>query len=106
RVDPTTGRGVPENSGYVGEGTSNASRVLALGLRNPFRFTVRDEILVVGDVGAADTEEIDTLMLGELSDEIPNFGWPCLEGAEETGLLGVDDPDSAWHACAAVRADP
>lgn len=53
RIDPITGRGVEDNPYYgvagfdaadpADHGTSNASRVLALGLRNPFRITVRDD---------------------------------------------------------------
>ncbi len=102
RIDPVTGHGVPDNPLYDGDGSSNASRVIALGLRNPFRFTVHSDRLVIGDVGDGDFEELDTQHLG--SDEVPNYGWPCLEGTSPTDLgevAGADDgpPD----LCADVR---
>ena len=53
-------------------------RIVAYGLRNPFRFAIRpgtDE-LWVGDVGWSTTEEIDRLPAGQ----VRNFGWPCFEG--------------------------
>lgn len=106
RIDSVTGKGVPGNPRFEGDGTSNASRVLAMGFRNPFRFTVHDDLLVVGDVGEGDVEEIDTLVLDDLGEQgapVPNFGWPCLEGDGPTPLGDVDDVDSPWHACAALR---
>lgn len=107
RIDAATGRGVPGNPLFEGDGTSNASRVLAMGFRNPFRFTVHDGLLVVGDVGEGDVEEIDTMVLADVIDQpgasVPNFGWPCLEGDGPTPLGDVDDADSPWHACASVR---
>ncbi|MFD0804581.1 PQQ-dependent sugar dehydrogenase [Nocardioides caeni] len=109
RIDSETGRGVPGNPLHTGDGSSNASRVLAMGFRNPFRFTHHDGLLVVGDVGEGDVEEIDTLVFDEVIDRpgasVPNFGWPCLEGDGPTPLGVVDAPDSPWQACAAVRAD-
>lgn len=104
RLDPQTGRGVPDNPLYTGDGSSNASRVLALGLRNPFRFAVRGDQMVIGDVGEGDWEEINVAHL-DGSDEVANFGWPCREGDGPTGVGDVTDPASPWHACAAVRAD-
>ncbi|MDP3969239.1 MAG: PQQ-dependent sugar dehydrogenase [Nocardioides sp.] len=103
RIDATTGRGVPGNPLYTGDGSSNASRVLALGLRNPFRFTVHEGRLVIGDVGEGDAEEIDVHLLDEPHTGVPNFGWPCLEGKQETSLGDVTDPSSPWHGCADVR---
>ncbi|KRA37290.1 MULTISPECIES: PQQ-dependent sugar dehydrogenase [unclassified Nocardioides] len=104
RIDPATGRGVPDNPLYVGDGSSNASRVVALGLRNPFRFTVHGDQLVIGDVGEMTWEELDVLEL-DPSQEVANFGWPCLEGDEATALGDVSALDSPWSACGAVRAE-
>ncbi|KRB75899.1 hypothetical protein ASE01_12660 [Nocardioides sp. Root190] len=104
RVDPATGQGVPGNPGYDGDGASNASRVLALGLRNPFRFTLHDGHLVIGEVGEGTVEEVDVVELHDL-EEPANFGWPCREGEEPTALGDVADEESPWHACAAVRSD-
>ncbi|KRC56618.1 MULTISPECIES: PQQ-dependent sugar dehydrogenase [unclassified Nocardioides] len=105
RIDPATGEGVPGNPSYDGDGSTNASRVLALGLRNPFRFTVHDGHLVIGEVGEGATEEIDLLELDDADeqDEVANYGWPCLEGTAATPLGDVADEDNAWHACAQVR---
>lgn len=107
RIDATTGRGVPDNPLFDGDGSSNASRVLAMGLRNPFRFTVHDGLLVIGDVGEGRIEEIDTLELDDFDESgaaVPNYGWPCREGDLDTPLGAVEDPGSPWRACAAIRS--
>ena len=39
RVNPLTGAGYADNPFYDGDPTSNRSKVYALGLRNPYRFT-------------------------------------------------------------------
>jgi glucose/arabinose dehydrogenase len=78
RGDPSTGAGLPGNPS-AGLTDPNARRIIAYGMRNPFRFTTRpntDE-LWVGDVGWNDWEEINVLpALGG----VENFGWPCYEG--------------------------
>lgn len=106
RIDPVTGHGVPDNPLYVGDGSSNASRVLALGLRNPFRFTVHDDQLVIGDVGEMTWEEINVLDLDSPEPAaVANFGWPCREGDEATALGDVSAPESPWSTCADVRVE-
>jgi PKD repeat protein len=78
RVDPNTGAGLPDNP-LAGSTDANARRIIAHGLRNPFRFTPRPNTseLWVGDVGWNDWEEINVLpVLGS----VENFGWPCYEG--------------------------
>lgn len=104
RIDPVTGHGVPDNPLYVGDGSSNASRVLALGLRNPFRFTVHGDQLVIGDVGEMTWEEVNVLDVEE-SAEVANFGWPCREGEGATDLGDVSALDSPWSSCGAVRGE-
>ena len=82
RLDPQTGGGLPDNPFWTGDPYDEASRVWALGLRNPFRFAVSPQDpfnperteLYVGDVGDGRYEEIDRVEGGE------NFGWPCFEG--------------------------
>lgn len=57
----------------------NEGRIIAYGLRNPFRFAVRpgtDEVWI-GDVGWVRNEEID---VASTSGPVRNFGWPCFEG--------------------------
>jgi glucose/arabinose dehydrogenase len=76
RLDPNTGAGAPGNP-FAG-GDQNAARIVAEGLRNPFRFTFRPGTneLWIGDVGWDTWEEIDRLAPPTFS----NFGWPCYEG--------------------------
>jgi glucose/arabinose dehydrogenase len=81
RIDPATGAGVPGNPFYSSS-DPNARRIVAYGLRNPFRFTQRpgtDE-LWIGDVGWNTWEEIDRVV-SPTSTTASNFGWPCYEGA-------------------------
>ena len=88
RINPLTGAGYADNPFYDGDPNSNRSKVYALGLRNPYRFTFDPGgQLVVGDVGGERWEEINR------GDPGANFGWPCLEGAL---------PNSGDPACAAV----
>jgi glucose/arabinose dehydrogenase len=61
RVDPATGNGVTGNPMYNPQNpSSNASRIIGYGLRNPFRFTFRPGTseLWVGDVGWNTWEEV------------------------------------------------
>ncbi|HEU4491473.1 MAG TPA: PQQ-dependent sugar dehydrogenase [Jiangellales bacterium] len=86
RVDPTTGAGLPDNP-LAASTDANARRIIAYGLRNPFRFTARpgtDE-LWVGDVGWNDWEEIN-VVADPTNSVVENFGWPCYEGnGRQTG---------------------
>jgi glucose/arabinose dehydrogenase len=79
RVDPATGDALPDNPLFGGDPTDD--RIIAYGLRNPFRFAVKpgtDQIWI-GDVGWNTWEEIDKL--GDANDLVAeNFGWPCYEG--------------------------
>lgn len=89
RVDPASGDGLPDNPFYDPTAPRSArSRVWAMGLRNPFRFTVRPRadhgsrhevpapgVLYLGEVGWDLREEIDVVAApGQ------NFGWPLFEG--------------------------
>ncbi|MBI3767690.1 MAG: PQQ-dependent sugar dehydrogenase [Deltaproteobacteria bacterium] len=80
RVDPATGGPLPDNP--LADGSiPGAERIIAHGLRNPFRMTMRPGTseLWIGDVGWSDWEEIDRL--DSVSDRVvANFGWPCYEG--------------------------
>jgi glucose/arabinose dehydrogenase len=101
RLNPDTGAGVPGNPMYnASSPSSNASRILAYGFRNPFRFTTRpgtNEIWVA-DVGWGIYEEIDRVTTPTPT-VAPNYGWPCLEW--ETHLSGYRDLDM----CKALYAD-
>jgi glucose/arabinose dehydrogenase len=110
RIDPATGLGLPDNPFFTGDPADLASRVWAIGLRNPFRFTLvpgtaPPEALFVCDVGNDRWEEINLCRGGE------NFGWPCYEGAPQEpdyqaldpfgycvlAEFAVTDPWLAWH---------
>jgi cysteine-rich repeat protein len=83
-IDPVTGNGLPTNPFYDAACPScNRSKVYALGLRNPFRFTLHPVTgePYIGDVAWNTWEEINT---GKGS----NFGWPCYEG----GAAGTPPP--------------
>jgi glucose/arabinose dehydrogenase/PKD repeat protein len=85
RIDPATGAGVPGNPFYSSADV-NARRIVAYGLRNPFRFTQRpgtDE-LWIGDVGWNTWEEVNRVV-APTSTTASNFGWPCYEGASPQG---------------------
>jgi PKD repeat protein len=83
RVDPATGNGVAGNPMYDAQNpSSNASRIIGYGLRNPFRFTFRPGTseLWVGDVGWSTWEEVNRMTSPTPTNPV-NFGWPCYEGA-------------------------
>ena len=88
RIDPETGDGIPSNPFYdENDPSAPRSRVWTLGLRNPFRFTIRPEsgssdpadgdpgALYIADVGGGQWEELTIVTKpGE------NLGWPLFEG--------------------------
>src|SRR5688500_17494611 len=80
RINPTTGAGAPGNP-LAGSASPNKQRIVAYGLRNPFRFAVRPGTseLWIGDVGWSRTEEINRLAAPAAA-PVENFGWPCYEG--------------------------
>jgi glucose/arabinose dehydrogenase len=102
RVDPATGAGVPGNPFYSSS-DANARRIVAYGLRNPFRFTQRpgtDE-LWIGDVGWNTWEEINRLV-SPTNTTASNFGWPCYEGASpQSGYQGA-----GLNLCSSLYSTP
>ncbi len=93
RIDPETGLGLPDNPFFTGKAGDHASRIWALGLRNPFRFTLRPgsgipEKLYIGDVGWGTVEEID-----HAQRNAENFGWPCFEGPRVENSYDNADPN-------------
>jgi uncharacterized repeat protein (TIGR03806 family) len=64
-----------------GYGSQNCPEIWAWGLRNPWRWSFDRETddLWVGDVGAADIEEVNRVKRGG------NYGWRCFEGTRDTG---------------------
>jgi glucose/arabinose dehydrogenase len=84
RVDPDTGAAMAGNPNTTGD--ANARRIVAHGLRNPYRFALRPGTNEVwtGDVGWGSWEEINRVVPGA----VRNFGWPCYEG---TGRMSSYD---------------
>ncbi len=93
RIDPDTGNGSAGNP-FASSTDANARRIVAYGLRNPFRIGFRPGTreLWSGDVGWNDWEEINRL--GDAADATAeNFGWPCHEGsARQAGYDGANLP--------------
>jgi glucose/arabinose dehydrogenase len=90
RVDPGTGAGLPDNPG-AGSGDANVRRIVAYGMRNPFRFGVRPGTgeVWIGDVGWNTWEEIERLQNPTAA--VTNLGWPCYEGSGRQS--GYDSAD-------------
>ena len=88
RINPANGNGISSNPFYNSASPrSAASRVWAMGFRNPFRFTIRPNTgstnpatadigeIYVGDVGWSTYEELNIVKAAAT-----NCGWPIFEG--------------------------
>ena len=90
RINPDTGApaaGNPLLGPPAGDDT-----IIAYGLRNPFRFTVRPGTheVYVSDVGWNLYEEINVVPDGT-DGIVENFGWPCYEGSDrQPAFDGLD----------------
>ena len=101
RIDPETGEGWPGNP-LASSPDANARRIVAFGLRNPFRFVIDPATheVYVGNVGWNDFEEIDRF---NPSAEVPyNSGWPCYEGPERQ----LNYEGAHLSLCESLYADP
>jgi glucose/arabinose dehydrogenase len=97
RIDPATGLGAPDNPFYdAARPDAIRSKVLAYGLRNPFRFVLDRDVgdLWIADPGSSLWEELNRLP-DEFSVERgeANFGWPCYEGGAGRSLRQPDMRD-------------
>jgi glucose/arabinose dehydrogenase len=83
RIDPRKHGGhlSPSSNPFAHGG--GRDEILALGLRNPFRFSfdARTGAIWIGDVGQDRREEIDTAGSGGLAGA--NFGWNIIEGDDQ-----------------------
>ncbi|MDP9795983.1 glucose/arabinose dehydrogenase [Catenuloplanes nepalensis] len=84
RLNPATGAGAGGNP-LSASSDANARRIVAYGLRNPFRFAMRPGTSEVwtGDVGWNTWEEINRVTNPGAGPV--NFGWPCFEGGGRQG---------------------
>lgn len=112
RIDPATGLGLPSNPYYTGNADDFRSRVWAYGLRNPFRFAVRQNgssnpsagnpgVVYIADVGWGQYEEIDISKNGGGE----NYGWPCYEGTRTTQFFN-DNPDHSGCSTIGTPENP
>ncbi|WP_223788363.1 PQQ-dependent sugar dehydrogenase [Marinicella meishanensis] len=79
---------IPPDNPYVG--VTGADEVWVSGLRNPWRFSF-DRVtgdLFIGDVGEDTWEEFNHVAATSNGGE--NFGWPCFEGGDFSGVGGCD----------------
>lgn len=81
RLNPANGLAAAGNP-YISSPDLNKRRIVAYGLRNPFRFTMRPGTneAWLSDVGWNGWEEI-VRVADPLATTPANFGWPCYEGA-------------------------
>lgn len=87
RVNRFTGAPMPDNPRTTG--STNERRIIAYGLRNPFRLALHPVSgeLWIGDVGWTEWEEINRH--GSPTGSVRNYGWPCREGASlQPGIYG------------------
>ncbi|GAB3853389.1 PQQ-dependent sugar dehydrogenase [Dactylosporangium cerinum] len=92
RVDPLTGAARPGNPLYSTGSDANARRIVAMGLRNPFRWTFRPGTTEawIADSGWRNWEEINRLP-NPVAPAPTNFGWPCYEGSrQQPGFNNAD----------------
>jgi PKD repeat protein len=104
RVNLANGNGYANNPFYNGDPGSNRSKVFALGVRNPWRFTFQPGTgaLFVADVGNNKWEEINRVPAGA------NLGWPCFEGRAENAFDPECQPtlSGAWPMTHGVYVYP
>ncbi|OGO54544.1 MAG: hypothetical protein A2V85_10960 [Chloroflexi bacterium RBG_16_72_14] len=110
RIDPDTGEGSAGNP-LSASTDANNRRIVAHGFRNAFRWTFRPGTTEVylGDVGNQTWEEIERIVMpgGALTrTTLPNFGWPCYEGVDRSGLesLGLNLCTNLYGQAGAVTA--
>jgi len=75
-VDSDDPFGIPPDNPYVDGG--GEPPVWAIGLRNPWRFTIDGNLMYIADVGQAGIEEVNVVGLDEPG---ANFGWAIMEGS-------------------------
>ncbi len=95
RVDRTTGKGLSTNPWP--NRTGNWKRVIAYGLRNPFRLAFHPATgdLYIADVGGGAFEEVERLT--DPGGTAEDFGWPCYEGAARMPAYDGMDLDLCEH---------
>jgi glucose/arabinose dehydrogenase len=97
RIDPhAPGKraySVPRSNPYVGKRGRN--EILALGLRNPYRFSFDKGRILIGDVGQSSWEEVDYASPKRLRGA--NFGWDHFEGDHRSHYPGDNEARRPRH---------
>ncbi|MDP6518503.1 MAG: PQQ-dependent sugar dehydrogenase, partial [Planctomycetota bacterium] len=75
----------------VTSSNSACPEILAMGLRNPFRISMADNVVYIGEVGT-NYEELNTF---DYTDNTVDFGWPGQDGPG--GGAGLTDPLLAYQ---------
>ncbi|BCJ42132.1 hypothetical protein Aiant_27890 [Actinoplanes ianthinogenes] len=92
RLDPATGAAAPGNPN-LGAADPDTRRIVAHGLRNPYRITMRPGTneTWISDTGWNTWEEVDRVVNPTAG--VTNFGWPCYEGnARQSGYDSANLP--------------
>jgi len=81
--------GIPSDNPFIGD-PNTRDEIWALGLRNPFRFTMDPETnsIWIGDVGQNAREEVNRASLSQAG---LNYGWRCYEGNAPFNTSGCPD---------------
>jgi glucose/arabinose dehydrogenase len=91
RINPETGAAMPNNP-LISNSDADARRIIAYGLRNPYRCNFRPGTheIWIGDAGWHTREEINRLV-NPSDATVENFGWPCYEGsARQSAYDGLE----------------
>ncbi|HEX6946841.1 MAG TPA: PQQ-dependent sugar dehydrogenase [Acidimicrobiia bacterium] len=86
RIDVDNGEpyGIPPDNPYVGR--PGRDEIWSIGLRNPWRWSIHDGYMYIGDVGQGAREEVDMV---EIEPTGYDFGWSRFEGT----LCNPNDTD-------------
>ncbi|GAA4958563.1 PQQ-dependent sugar dehydrogenase [Actinoplanes utahensis] len=108
RLDPATGAAAPGNPN-LGATDPNVRRIVANGLRNPYRITMRPGTSEtwISDTGWNTWEEVNRVT--DPTAGVTNFGWPCWEGnARQSGYDSANLPicETLYTAPAGTHTTP
>ncbi|PRX20438.1 glucose/arabinose dehydrogenase [Actinoplanes italicus] len=108
RLDPATGEAAAGNPN-IGATDPNTRRIVANGLRNPYRITMRPGTneTWISDTGWTTWEEVNRVL--DPTAGVTNFGWPCWEGnARQPGYDGANLPicETLYTAPAGTHTAP
>jgi glucose/arabinose dehydrogenase/PKD repeat protein len=116
RINRETGAAMPDNplslEPLFGGGVEDvaARRIIAEGMRNPYRFTIQPGSgdLYIGDVGQDLWEEVNRLEWPPSG--LANYGWPCFEGGpngnEVMPIWQAAEGETGKPLCQPLYSDP